>query len=305
MRYKLYKLTFQGAVHFGRHSLDDGEYTCCADTLFSALCQEAIKSDKLRDLYAYAKDGNLLLSDLFPYIGDICYIPKPMKRIDLAYRSGDSELKKAYKRLKYIPMDLLDVYMRGEYEIGDKSCMDELGYFEMKRVASIRGKSEPEPYGIGTYYFKPGNGLYFILGYQEEKVLELMEALLESLSFSGIGGKRASGIGRFELFWKKVPDKFCERLEKRGVRYMSLSVSLPTDGELEKVLDGAEYLLLKRSGFVESEKYALEQRRKKDLYVFQSGSCFTERFCGDIYDVSEKDCKHPVYRYAKPMLVEV
>lgn len=305
MRYKLYKLTFQGAVHFGRHSIADGEYSCCADTLFSALCQEAVKSDKLQDLYGYAKDGNLILSDLFPYIGDTCYIPKPMKRIDAEYRSGDSELKKAYKKLKYIPMDLLDVYMRGEYEIGDNSGIDGLGYFEMKRMASIRGRSEPEPYGIGTYYFKPGNGLYFILGYQEEKVLELMEALLESLSFSGIGGKRASGIGRFELFWKKVPDKFCERLEKKGARYMSLSVSLPTDEELERALDGAEYLLLKRSGFVESEQYAQEQRRKKDLYVFQSGSCFTERFCGDIYDVSEKGYKHPVYRYAKPMLVEV
>lgn len=86
---------------------------------------------------------------------------------------------------------------------------------------------------------------------------------------------------------------------------MSLSAALPKDDELETVLEGAEYLLCKRSGFVASEKYAPEQMRKKDLYVFRAGSCFPARFCGDIYDVSDKCGRHPVYRYAKPMLMEV
>lgn len=86
---------------------------------------------------------------------------------------------------------------------------------------------------------------------------------------------------------------------------MSLSVALPTDKELETVLHDAEYLLCKRSGFVASEQYAPEQMRKKDLYVFKAGSCFAEQFGGDVYDVSGKCGRHPVYRYAKPMLMEV
>lgn len=307
MKYKLYRLAFQSAVHFGRHNLDEGEYSCCADTLFSALCQEALKigDSVLQDFYQDTKDGKLLFSDMFPYVGSTYYIPKPMKRIETADNGGDSVIKKAYKKLKYIPMDMLDSCLRGEYDVLNAPGLEELGDFEMKAAASVRGESKPAPYRIGTYYYKPGNGLYFIVGYQEEKALELNEKLLENLSFSGIGGKRASGLGRFEVFRGKLPENFCLRLEKKGVRYMSLSVSLPTDGELENVLNDAEYLLCRRSGFVASEKYAPEQMRKKDLYVFKAGSCFAERFSGDIYDVSDKGCGHPVYRYAKAMLVEV
>lgn len=307
MKYKLYRLKFQSAVHFGRNNLDEGEYFCCADTLFSALCQEALRmgDSVLKRFYHDTKEGGLLFSDLFPYMGGIYYIPKPMKHIESADSGGNSVIKKAYKKLKYIPMDMLDIYLHGEYDVLNAPGLEKLGHFEMKTVVSVRGVSEPEPYRIGTYYYNPGNGLYFIVGYKEEKVLELTEKLLDNLSFSGIGGKKASGLGRFELFQGKLPEKFYAKLEQSGSRYMSLSVSLPTDDELETVLEGAEYLVCNRSGFIASEKYAAEQMRKKDLYVFKSGSCFKERFNGDVYDVSHKNGRHPVYRYAKPILVEV
>lgn len=307
MEYKLYRLTFQSAVHFGKHNLDEGEYTCCADTFFSALCQEAFKigDDVLQSLVRYAKEGSLLLSDLFPYVGDTYYVPKPMKRIVSAENDGNSKVKKAYKKLKYIPMDMLDVYLQGTYDVLNAPNLEELGHFAMKTAAAVWGEAETEPYRIGMYYYNFGSGLYFIIGYQKEEILELAETLLENLSFSGIGGKRASGLGRFELFSGKLSDSFCKRLGKNGTRYMSLSVALPTDKELETVLHDAEYLLCKRSGFVASEQYAPEQMRKKDLYVFKAGSCFAEQFGGDVYDVSGKCGRHPVYRYAKPMLMEV
>ena len=307
MEYKIYRFAFQSAVHFGRENLDEGEYACCADTLFSALCQEALKmgDDVLQSLYHYAKDGNLLLSDLFPYMGDTYFVPKPMKRIHAQNSDGNSVLKKAYKKLKYISIELLDSYLDGTYDVFNAPNLEKLGHFDMKTAASVRGEEKTEPYRIGTYYYEDGNGLYFILGYQETRALDLVEQLLENLSFSGIGGKRASGLGRFELFSGTVSNHFRKRLGENGKRYMTLSVSLPTDDELETVLRDASYLLRKRSGFVLSERYAPEQMRKRDLYVFQSGSCFAVRFEGDIYDVSDKGGRHPVYRYAKPMLMEV
>ena len=42
MKYKMYKMKFQSPIHLGKQSLEDGEYAFCADTLFSALCQEAV-----------------------------------------------------------------------------------------------------------------------------------------------------------------------------------------------------------------------------------------------------------------------
>lgn len=307
MEFKAYKLVFQSAVHFGKQNLDEGEYTFYADTLFSALCQEAMKigEDTLHALYHDTKDGLLLMSDAFPYMGDTYYIPKPMKRVVSPDDRGDSSMKKAYKKLKYIPVDALDTYLQGEYDIRNAPDFERFGQFEVKTVASVRGEQETVPYRIGTYYYHDGNGLYVIVGYQDQTALELIEKLLVNLSFSGIGGKRASGLGRFNLAFGKISDAFGKRLHQDGTRYMSLSASLPRDDELESVLAGAEYLLCKRSGFVASERYAPEQMRKRDLYVFKAGSCFAARFCGDIYDVSDKCGQHPVYRYAKPMLMEV
>lgn len=309
MEYKVYQLAFRSAVHFGRQNLEDGEYTFCADTLFSALCQEAMQrgADVFDSFYQYVKNGVLLLSDAFPYIGKTYYLPKPMKRIETAQNRGDSKIKKAYKKLKYIPMEQIGIYLAGNYDVigAQDEGMDRLGYFEMKTAASIRGEEETKPYRIGTYYYHAGNGLYIIVGYQQQEAATLLEELLTSLSFSGIGGKRAAGLGRFELRTGALLDGFCDRLTKEGRQYMSLSISLPREEELESALDKAEYLLCKRSGFVASSQYALEQMRKRDLYAFQAGSCFVNRYQGDIYDVSDKKGRHPVYRYAKPMFMEV
>ena len=307
MDYKLYKFKFQSAVHFGKQNLDDGEYSCCADTIFSALSQEALRlgEDVLKCFYQYVKDGELLFSDTFPYMGDTYFLPKPMKRIEMPDRTGDSVIKKKFKKLTYIEEDMFDTYLQGKYDILQATDMGRLGQFVMKEAASIRGEEETQPYRIGIYYYKEGNGIYVIVGYQEKKALELTEKLLENLSFSGIGGKRASGLGRFDLHSGKLSSSLLKRLKGVGNRYMSLSTALPKDDELKSALNGAEYLLLKRSGFVLSERYAPEQMRKKDLYTFRAGSCFSARFSGDIYDVSCKGGSHPVYRYAKPLFVEV
>ena len=80
-----------------------------------------------------------------------------------------------------------------------------------------------------------------------------------------------------------------------------LSVALPRDEELECALNGASYQLSKRSGFVASSDYADEWRKKKELFVFVSGSCFEQLFEGDVYDVSNGEvirlsiCKIVVY----------
>ncbi len=95
-----------------------------------------------------------------------------------------------------------------------------------------------------------------------------------------------------------------ERLQGQDRYSMLLSTALPMENEMAIALEGASYLLEKRSGFVASDTYAEEFRRKKDLYVFASGSCFINRFSGGVYDVSEGGC-HPVYRYAIPLFMGV
>ena len=132
-----------------------------------------------------------------------------------------------------------------------------------------------------------------------------IENLILSLGYAGIGGKRSSGLGKFDFEEHKPSDRFLELLNRdKAKSYMTLSSCMAEEDELEKALDDAYYLLHKRSGFVSSTTYAKTELKKKDFYAFKSGSCFSSRFNGNIYDVSYKG-KHPVYRYAKPMFMGV
>lgn len=316
MEYSIYKLKFLCGVHFGKNTLDSSGYAFFADTLFSALFQEALKlenGDTMADtLVHYVKDGSLVFSDAFPYIEnnnlhEEYYLPKPMIHIENDADKGDSSKKKMYKKLVYIPVSCFDAYLNGNFPIERADELDrELGWSAVKVSAAIRGEEETVPYRVGAYYFKEGSGLYLIAGFGTKEVQDCFELLLKCLSFSGIGGKRSAGFGRFELLKTEVPEVFHKRLKagKTKTHVMTLSVSLPMEDELSIAIEGASYLLQKRSGFIASETFAEEQRRKKDLYVFQSGSCFRTVFHGDIYDVSSGGA-HPVYRYAKPFFMEV
>ena len=306
MKYKGYKMVFQNGVHFGNNTIEGSEYIFHADTLFSALCHEAIKNgmDKFEQLLKFVKNDKLLISDAMPYCGDTLYIPKPMKRIEYEDQ-GNSSVKKAFKNLSYIPVDRLNEYLMGKLDVQkERDRFAKLGIMYSRNMVSIRGKEETEPYRVGIFQFHHGNGLYIIIGYESDEQQDLMEELLVQLSFAGIGGKRSSGLGRFELDSCKLSNDTLRRLEENGNTYITLSIALPQKEEMENVLENSSYQLIKRSGFVASDKYADEYLRKRDIYVMNAGSCFSTKFKGDVFDVSLGG-NHPVYRYAKPFLMEV
>lgn len=306
MRYVIYKLYFYNGVHFGKNALENSEYTFCADTLFSALCQEAVKESKSRLEYLldYVKSGQIIFSDAFPLKENEYFLPKPFLYINHGQQTGDSSVKKAYKKMKYIPCDSYEEYLKGKLMPDKTDGLREFGNTYRKVSLSIRGEQETKPYRVGVYYYNEGNGLYVIAGTESEDAETLMEELLESLSYSGIGGKRSSGLGRFNFYKAAVPDFIEKRMKGTWEKYMTLSVSLPKEEEMKQVMENANYSLMKRSGFVASENYAKEQLRKKDLYVFTAGSCFDRKYSGDIYDVSNHG-QHSVYRYAMPMFMGV
>lgn len=303
MNYKIYKMIFTQGVHFGEHSLEKSEITFQADTLFSALCIEALKIDKLEVLIKSVKENHLVFSDAFPYMDQEFFIPKPMKKIEQMIQSEDMTIRKKFKKLKYVQVSLLDQYLKGQYPIEKGSDIKQLGVHTLKTSASIRGNEEALPYRVGIYRFKEHNGLYLVVGYDSQEILDLFDELFEMLSLSGIGGKKNSGLGHFRYNTVELPKELNQRLNTKG-EVMTLSVSLPTDKEIEDILDDSRYLLVKRSGFIDSYTYSKEQRRKKDIYLFKSGSCFSKTYQGDIYNVSSGG-SHPVYKYAKPLFMGV
>lgn len=302
MKYEIYKLIFNTGVHFGSGMLNDSVYTFQADTLFSALYIEAMKMGLEGRLYDMVSSGQMLFSDGFPYVEDLYMIPKPMLYIEPKDR-GNSNDKKTYKKLKYLPVDKLDSWQAGNIQL-DQDPMKEFGHFVQRTIASVRRKEETLPYQVGVYHYGEGRGLYVIVGYSQTEQLDLAEQLLEAVSYSGIGGKKSSGLGKFSFVRGKKGEELRKRLGQTGTYQMLLSCALPRQEELEQTLEGASYLLEKRSGFIASETYADELRKKRDLYVFSAGSCFKKGFRGDVYDVSEGG-SHPVYRYGLPMFMGV
>ena len=302
MDYLIYKLRFQTGVHFGNGLLNDSSYVFHGDTLFSAMYIEALKCDAAERFYELVCSGHLLFSDALPYVGDQYMIPKPMIYVEPVNR-GDSGDKKKIKNIKYLPVGQLEKYLAGTMEL-DEDPMKGFGDFYQRTMAAVRKEGDTLPYQVGTYYYRKGNGLYLILGYDSQEGLQLAEELLSAVSLQGIGGKRSAGLGRFEYFKVGKEKNLLNSLNQEGKYYMLLSSALPTSEEMEGALEGASYLLDKRSGFVASFTYAEEFRKKKDSYVFAAGSCFLHRFSGGVYDVSEGG-GHPVYRYAIPMFMGV
>lgn len=307
MATRMVKLTFQAPVHFGDGRLSDGEYTCDAATLFSALFIEALKAGCADELLAAAKSGDLSISDAFPYIGERLYVPKPMacvsERAVSSTESGDSRARKANKALKYIPADKLGDFLGGSFDfVGELERFNNGASFLCTKVNLTRSTSDDaEPYHVGGYRFAPECGLFFLVNGTYD-----VRPLMEQLSYSGIGGKRSSGYGRFTFEIREdVPLRLVDE-SSFGKRAILLSSALPREDELtDSLLEGARYHLVRKGGFVQSTSHAPTPRKKRSLCLFASGSVFERCFEGDVFDVNATPGAHPVYRYARAMWMEV
>lgn len=308
MNYRLYHLEFHNSVHLGTGSLDDTQISCPADTMFSALCHEAIKMGVFAELMEAVTSGKLLFSDAFPYIGKRYFIPKPVLWIDHKKEQGNSSVKKKFKNMPFIDMSFLSDYLKGSYPEAHMNDLAYLGSYSMKVSVNTREGDQPLPYRVRSFSFNVNSGLYTIVGYESDEILQLFDSLVEALGLSGIGGKRSAGYGRFECISGKVPMELEKQLNVSDAGYyMLLSTALPDDDELELSMEDSYYELIRRGGFVSSVKFmeATKPVRKRDIFVFKSGSCFKHPFHGSVRDVTSPGSGHPVYRYACGMFLGV
>lgn len=309
MEYCIYKFNFKTAVHIGNGKLADGEMTLHVDTLFSALCQEALQmggKEMLQELISYVDKDQLRMSDCFPFLQkNRYYIPKPMRAV--SHESDNNTDRKAFKKLKYLSVDKLEEYLNGTLDVVEENAFftAHSGIYSVKTSAAVSELEDTKPYSVGLWSFPHDSGLYFILGYESDEVNYFIGDLMDSLSYSGIGGKKSAGLGKFECSVDRIPEIMQQRIDaEAGKQFMTLSVCMDEQETLKEVLSDAEYLLMKRSGFVASSSYSENFQKKKNLYVFREGSCFSQKFDGAVFDVS---CggTHPVYRYAKTMWMKV
>lgn len=326
MRFCLYKLRFVTPVHFGGESGSSGlvaaEHSLRSDSFFSALCEEAAALGKLEALLEAARGGDLILSDLLPFIGEEYYLPKPFlqPKKNRKIEAGSGKGRKLFKKLPFIPVSRFAEYIDSALTGADLDpeellkTYEKLGRSEVRTLAAVRGLDDSLPFHLGVYVFNEDAGLYVLTAVKDEKTKSLFEIILKALAFSGLGGKRSAGLGKFEpddVIYLDEP--YHENLEKmadllsggKGGSHITLNTSLPLDSELEKVMEAASYSLVRRGGFVGSTAFAARPLKKNELYAFAAGSCFKLAFEGGLYEVSGGAGSHPVYRYLKPLFAEV
>jgi len=285
-------------AHFGAGKLDSSKMTFAAERLFSALVLEAKKMGKMEEFVSIAGQDEFVLTDAFPYKSEP-FLPKPIgfPKFDQPDLTTDvKEVRrqaKMAKKLQFIPLERFESYVNGKLFKDAEHA-----------VTNIVTKNQPHVDGnlfqVSTVRFRDDSSLYVIANESE-----LLNELMASLQYTGIGGKRSSGYGRFDLTITDLPATFKNRLTKdhQGT-VMSLTTSLPIEKELEHAMETGSYLLSKSSGFAFSTE-TKENYRKQDLYKFASGSTFSETFTGQIVDVRPLDFPHEALNYAKPLFFKM
>ena len=325
MNFNVYKLRFTAPVHFGGDnalSLESAQMHFCADTLFSALCHAALLqggNEAVERLCATAAAGDMRLSDGMPWAedqkGDQFYLPRPflapIKRVETS-----PDKRKEAKKLRYLPaaeMEKYLSYLRGEGSLDFKALSRPFGAIEERTRAAVPEGGETVPYFVGAYRFEANCGLYFLLGYEDAALEGEVHRLLKLLQFSGIGGKISSGFGKFRL-------ESVIKLESSGnsqIKWLAqalrdaqapvqitLSACLPAESELESALEGAQYQMIRRGGFIHNPADTGAPRKKRGQCVFQAGSSFRARFGGELSAVGTS-AGQTVYRYNRPLWLGV
>lgn len=320
MTYRIYRLRFHSAVHFGSDSGSEHVSSAASgfrsDTLFSALCLEALQYGGeawLQDLVSWSRDGSLVLSDLFPYSGNTYFLLKPKKLY--ARKQQDSAVsvdRKLVKKLTHISADSFEeyiAYQRGECDTFDMASVVEKLHgmiTQERRMSAALRHTDAEPYYIGDVRFADGCGLYAIVGSEHP---ERLDNLFASLEMTGIGGRKTQGLGKFTCEVVELNeqsdyglDVLYRRLTAQNAKvFMTLNTSLPKEEELGCLTDAA-YLLTRRGGMVNGSAI----QHKQTVYALEAGSCVSKRYAGQVLDVRmNQDQGHPIYRNLTPMFMEV
>ena len=298
MEVQAYKLDFQ-TVHFGNGNLNESMGSFNASRLYSSLFLESLKLNVDKEFLNLSKSANFFLSDSFPLKDGEFYLPKPIgyPKIPLNSESTRETRRKAKrsKKLRYIKYTDMEDYVEGNCDVDKLDGTD--SFFSKSTVVTKKGI---DPYEVGITNFKTS---LYILTIKHK----LLDMLMNSLQYSGIGGKRSSGYGRFTVEKLDIPDEFSKNIvvndSEYGV-YMTLSTSIPNNDELDAVLPTAEYLLEKSSGFAYSST-SRNLLRKQDLYKFAVGTTLTKTYNGNIFDVRPDDFPHPVWNYAKGLFYKL
>lgn len=333
MNYYILPLRFTSPVHFGNTAnggyLDKVSLTISSDSFFSALCNELSHTESIQQLVQALDTGRLALSSLFPYHAKEdgtwdFYVPRPgmIATIDEDEALSFEELKRlstAHKQVKSIQ------YIRASELYAGKATtvLSEPIFGELMMISKVNKRgSVSQPYTVGSYSFRNNTGLYVLIGAEDDELLDDIVEIITSLGYTGIGGKRSSGYGKFivadDPIWiseetvyglsdhpAEADDVALYTMLTRQAgngSFMSMSVVAPKADEIKNI-EGT-YKIKKRSGFVYSESLVNDQKRNS-YYVLAEGALLKHPLVGQVHELSIDGLDHVMYRNGKGLWLEV
>lgn len=146
MNSRLFRFDFD-RTHFGDHGLESSTISCPADTLYSALCVEALRMGGQQLLGELVACSTLRLTDLLPYVGPDYLVPKPLHSVR---SDGSSMQKKLAKKIGFLPAAQLGSFLDGTADLNEPPRTHRGGsFFERGAVESVVRPKTPR--GDGNY----------------------------------------------------------------------------------------------------------------------------------------------------------
>lgn len=317
---KMYNLS---PLHIGtgRENYDSSASELHSDTLSSALAAVGVETGMSGNVEDFLTSFSM--SSAFPFI-ETFFSSQTTGTIECRCRRRRRErVQKKLKKVKYVEQNLWKQIVTGATPCISKSqiqgvfivpkdeCIEPLSNSQvMQRVSVSRdGTKDAEPFYFEWNYFNKDAGLYCLTD-AKEHVLKLISQLFVQLGENGIGTDKNIGGGKFEVEIANELFSFGE--PKDAKRRMSLSLFIPTEDELDGLLDGSpRYSLLLRGGYTAgSSVEEFRHLRKKMVYAFGEGSVFetTKPLVGKLVDLRPdwNDIRiHPVYRSGRALTLKI
>lgn len=330
---KVFKLNFgNNRVHFGEAAesvgLESGAAYILADTLFSAICNSWVMLYGKESLEAllreFEKAENIpfIISDCMPYypegllfIKPVCSLNKAKQNID----EIDSKKKKKLKSINFLKVNQLRQFLDSNFEPDSFDFEKYLAFEEVPQVQISRTK-DSEPFSVKYLRFADKSGLWFLAKFKDEKIYnQFKEVLKLTGKITGIGGKKSSGAGKFEL---SENDSDLKNIKKhlnilninatQEKPVLCLSICNPKDQKESKIIQNSFYQIINRRGF----NYSNDQGwqifvKKKPVGMILAGSLLIENIKGRLIDVTpelenkENEPPHKLYRYGFAFLAEI
>ena len=302
MKLRLYRMRLASS-HFGKGLLENATATMSVERLFSALFNEAVLHGLHQDFLSLAQSDDFQLSDVFFYAGGELFLPKPIgyPKLEVEVTEHSRDDAKKVKRIQAIPASRFADFCRGQVkDLSSLVSKQKALYRQDVGTRVSRYDEQGDPYRVATTHYDHGVELAFIASDQP-----LLQTLLESLQYTGIGGKRSAGLGRFDLSVEDLsPQLSAQVTVSADGPVMLLTSAIAQEDDLANAVAQGQYLVVKASGYAFSSQVK-DSYRKQDIFKFKAGSTFGQTFKGALVDVAPEDFPHPVWHYAKPLFLKL